>query len=109
MNYSTDEISLMKEASKVADLPNKISNTDPMEAIAEMDIPDPNKKMVSARDINHRTFEKGLFWQHIPAFKDVTEEEFLDTKWQNKNTIHKIAKLQEFLTDLTSEEFIKDA
>ncbi|MBZ0245544.1 MAG: KamA family radical SAM protein [Cyclobacteriaceae bacterium] len=109
MNYSTDEISLMKEASKVADLPNKISNTDSMEALAEMEIPDPNKQMVSARDINHRKFQGGAFWQHIPAFKDVTEEEFLDTKWQNKNTIHKIGKLQEFLIGLTSEEFIKDA
>jgi len=109
MNYSTDEISLMKEASKVADLPNKISNTDPMEAIGEMEIPDPNKQMVSARDLNHRKFQGGAFWQHIPAFKDVTEEEFLDTKWQNKNTIHKIGKLQEFLTDITSEAFIQDA
>lgn len=109
MNYSTDEISLMKEASKVADLPNKISDAEPMEALAELDIPDPNKKMVSARDINHRKFINGPFWQKIPAFKDVTVEQFLDTKWQNKNTIHKIAKLQEFLAGLATEEFIQDA
>ncbi len=109
MNYSTDEISLMKDASKVADLPNKITNVESMDAIAEMDIPDPNKKMVSARDLNHRNFKKGPFWQKIPAFRDITEEQFLDTKWQNKNTIHKITHLEEFLKDVTSEAFIKDA
>ncbi|HEY5692567.1 MAG TPA: KamA family radical SAM protein [Cyclobacteriaceae bacterium] len=109
MNYSTDEISLMKEANKVSDLPNKISDAVAFEAIAEMDIPNPNKKMVSARDIKHRTFKKGPFWQNICPFSEVTEAEFLDTKWQNKNTIHKIEKLKEFLTDLTSEIFINDA
>jgi len=109
MNYSTAEISLMKEASKVTDLPKKITDSETMEAIAEMDIPGPNKKMIAAREIKHRTFKTGAFWRTIPAFKDVTEDEFLDTKWQNKNTIHKIAKLQEFLIGLTSESFIADA
>lgn len=109
MNYSTEEISLINEATKVSDLPKKIANAESLEAIAELNIPDPNKPTVSASDLKHRLFKDGAFWQDIPAFKDVTEEQFLDTKWQNKNTIHKIAKLQEFLKDLTAEEFIQDA
>ncbi|MCB0488119.1 MAG: KamA family radical SAM protein [Cyclobacteriaceae bacterium] len=109
MNYSTDEISLIQEANKVADLPPKIAEAKHLGALAEIDIPDPNKDVVSADDLQHRQFVTGEFWKKIPAFKNISTEEFLDTKWQNKNTIHKIAKLEEFLKDLTSQEFINDA
>ncbi|MGE0589651.1 MAG: KamA family radical SAM protein, partial [Cyclobacteriaceae bacterium] len=78
-------------------------------ALAEIDIPDPNKDVVSADALQHRHFIKDEFWKKIPAFKDISKEDFLDTRWQNKNTIHKIAKLEEFLKDLTSAEFISDA
>ncbi|MEQ9592042.1 MAG: KamA family radical SAM protein [Cyclobacteriaceae bacterium] len=109
MNYTTDEISLMKEANKVSELPAKITGAEPVDTLSEIDIPDPNKDMVTAKDINHRKFKGGLFWQRIPAFKDVTEEQFLDTKWQNKNSIHKIAKLRDIVEELTSKEFMEDA
>ncbi len=109
MNYSTDEISLIKDANKVSDLPSKITNAEQLEVLGELAIPNPNKEMVSARDIAHRKFQNGPFWKRIPAFKNVTEEQFLDTKWQNKNSVHKIAKLGAIIEELTSPEFVKDA
>lgn len=109
MNYSTDEITLIKDASKVSDLPSKITGAEHMEALAELDIPNPNKEMVSAEDLIHRQFNEDEFWKKIPAFKDVSREEFLDTKWQNKNTVNKISKLCAIIEELTSKEFVEDA
>ena len=35
----------------------------------------------------------GPFWQRIPAYANVTEEQFLDHTWQAKNTITNPQKL----------------
>ncbi len=37
----------------------------------------------------------GLFWQRIPAYREVTRSTFLDHNWQAKNTITNVAKLLE--------------
>ncbi|MGE0590463.1 MAG: hypothetical protein AB7O48_17925 [Cyclobacteriaceae bacterium] len=80
MNYSTDEISLIQEANKVADLPPKIAEAKHLGALAEIDIPDPNKDVVSADALQHRHFIKDEFWKKIPAFKDISKKNFLNTK-----------------------------
>ncbi len=48
-------------------------------------------------------------WRRIPAYADVTEEQFLDHRWQAKKSITRTDKLLETLRGLVSEEFIKDA
>ncbi len=57
----------------------------------------------------HRELRAGEFWQRIPAFADVSEEQFLDHKWQMKHTITKVEKLLGALKGIVSEAFIKDA
>lgn len=63
---------------------------------------------VEAEDLAHRDLLGGDFWRRIPAFKEVTEEQFLDHRWQMKNTITKVDKLFTTLEGVVSEGFIED-
>ncbi len=72
--------------------------------------PIPAKKPpVDPSTLAYRNLLRGPFWQRIPAYKDVTEEQFLDHMWQAKHTITKPAKLLEALRDLVPAGFIEDA
>jgi len=73
----------------------------------EAEFPDA-RPTVPTETLNHRDLLGGDFWRRIPAFKDVTEEEFLDHRWQMKNTITKPAKLLEKLQGIVSDGFIED-
>src|SRR5262249_61619399 len=48
-------------------------------------------------------------WRRIPAYADVTDEQFLDHRWQAKKSITRPDKLLEALAGLVSREFIQDA
>lgn len=69
----------------------------------------PKKPPVDPSTLAYRELLRGPFWQRIPAFKDVTEEQFLDHNWQAKHTITKPAKLLEALQDLVPPSFVEDA
>jgi lysine 2,3-aminomutase len=60
------------------------------------------------KDITWRSPRRDAFWQQIPAWKDVSEEEFLDHKWQEKNAITKPEKLLSAVQELVTPEFIED-
>jgi lysine 2,3-aminomutase len=47
-------------------------------------------------------------FRRIPAYADVTDEQFLDHRWQSKKSITRPDKLLETLRELTSAEFIRD-
>lgn len=64
---------------------------------------------VDPGSLSYRQLEGGAFWTKIPAYKNISEAEFLDHKWQMKHTIVKIEKLFELLKDMVSESFLKDA
>ena len=64
---------------------------------------------VPASSLAHRDLLTGDFWRRIPAFKDVPEADFLDYRWQMKNTITKVPKLLEKVQGLVSEKFLADA
>jgi lysine 2,3-aminomutase len=57
----------------------------------------------------HRDLLGGDFWRRIPAYAGVSEAEFLDHKWQAKNSITNISKLLAALSGLVSDSFIADA
>lgn len=67
------------------------------------------KPPVAPESLAYRDLLRGPFWQKIPAYASVTEEQFLDHNWQAKNTITKPAKLLEALRDLVPPGFIEDA
>jgi lysine 2,3-aminomutase len=69
----------------------------------------PKKPPVDPSSLVYRQLRSGAWWQKIPAYKDVSEEQFLDHNWQAKNSITKIDKLLSTVQDLVPSEFIKDA
>lgn len=57
---------------------------------------------------SHRDLVDGPFWQKIPAYREVTEDQFLDHKWQARNTITKPDKLLAAVQDMVPEAFYDD-
>ncbi len=108
MYYTEEEITRIEEADNFSELPRAITKSENLEELKELKIPNPIKEPVQREVLQHRHFVKGTFWQTIPAFKDVSEEEFLDTKFQNKHTVRKVAKLKELTEGLVDPEFIVD-
>ena len=66
------------------------------------------KPQVEKKDLEWRNLRRDLFWQNIPAWKEVDQETFLNYKWQEKNAITNPKKLIKAVQDIASPEFIKD-
>jgi lysine 2,3-aminomutase len=69
----------------------------------------PKKPAVDPSTLAYRELLRGPFWQRIPAYANVTDEQFVDHNWQAKHTITNPAKLLAAVQGLVSAEFIKDA
>ncbi len=67
------------------------------------------KPPIDPATLLYKTMPEAPDWRRIPAYADVTEEQFLDHRWQAKKSITRPDKLLEALRSLVSEEFIKDA
>jgi lysine 2,3-aminomutase len=73
-------------------------------------MPPPAKKPpADPSTMAHRNLLQGEFWRRIPAYADVTEEQFLDHNWQAKSSITRVDKLLAALQGLVDETFIRDA
>jgi lysine 2,3-aminomutase len=68
----------------------------------------PLKAPVDPATLGHRDLLDGLFWQVIPAYRNVSEAEFLDHKFQMKHSITRPDKLLAAVQDLVSREFYAD-
>jgi lysine 2,3-aminomutase len=80
--------------------------------VVESPKPEPSRALkppVDPSSLSHRHLLEGDFWRRIPAYADVSEKEFLDHKWQMKNSITRIDKLLAALQGLVSPAFIADA
>ena len=66
------------------------------------------KAEVNPTELTHQALQSGKFWQKIPAYKDVTEEEFLDHKFQARNSITRPDKLLAAVQDLVPQSFYDD-
>jgi lysine 2,3-aminomutase len=66
------------------------------------------KPAVDPATLRHRELLGGAFWQKIPAYRNVSEGEFLDHKFQMKHTITRPDKLLAAVQDLVSAEFYRD-
>ncbi len=51
----------------------------------------------AARSIDHRNFRDDEFWQAIPAWKDISRDQFGDYLWQAKNSVKKLSEVKEVL------------
>ncbi len=66
------------------------------------------KPPVEPGSLVHKQLLDGPFWQRIPAYAKVTEEQFLDHHWQAKNSITKPEKLLQALANLVPQSFYDD-
>jgi lysine 2,3-aminomutase len=108
MHYSKKEISVIEEAKKFSDLPNAISDKNSLEGLVDLDIPNPIKENVEHEELQHRIFNSNEFWRKVPAFNDVTREQFSQFKFQNRFTVRSVARLEEYTKGLVDPGFIKD-
>lgn len=108
MKYTEEEITLIEEAHKFSDLPESITENENLDGLKELEIPEAIKDPVAQVELKHRDFRNDMFWHKIPAFKNVSHEEFLDVKFQNRNTVRKVDKLKELVGELVDPEFIND-
>jgi len=67
------------------------------------------KPPVELTALAHRDLLGGEFWRRIPAYADVSEAEFLDHRWQAKNSITNTTKLLAAVSGLVSDAFVADA
>jgi lysine 2,3-aminomutase len=81
----------------------------PVLNVSEAQVPAHKKPPVAAEELAHRTLLERPDWRRIPAYKDVTDEQFMDHNWQAKKSITRPDKLLETLAGIASPEFIKDA
>jgi lysine 2,3-aminomutase len=69
------------------------------------------KPPVDPASLSHRQLRprgNDAWWQDIPAFRTVSEEQFLDHRFQMKHTITRPDKLLATVQDLVSREFYED-
>ncbi len=57
---------------------------------------------------DHKDLLEGLWWQSVPRWRSVTEAEFLDHRWQLRNSVTKPQKLEEVLGNLVDTSFLED-
>lgn len=57
---------------------------------------------------DHRDLLKGKWWQVIPAWRDVSKEDFYDYRWQVRNSVTKPERLSDILGKLVSDAFLED-
>jgi len=63
---------------------------------------------VDPASLAHRDLLDGDFWRRVPAFREVTEAEFLDHRWQMKHSITKVDKLLNALRGVVDDAFFED-
>lgn len=66
------------------------------------------KPPVDPATLSYKDLLDGLFWQRIPAYRDIDEATFLDHLWQARNSITNPTKLLAALQDLVPQAFIDD-
>lgn len=107
MLYTKQELRSIKKANDFSDLPNSITE-EVFEELLNQRIPNHEKPFVEFDKLKHRVFDNSEFWRSIPAFKNVSREEFLDVKFQNRNTVRSLTKLEELLENVVNNSFIED-
>ncbi|MCG6988860.1 MAG: KamA family radical SAM protein [Gemmatimonadetes bacterium] len=77
-------------------------------SIDHIPVPEPLKEPVERSDLEHRDLDDSEFWKRIPAFRHVTPDEFLDHRFQNRNSAKSPQDLKDLLRDLAPESFLED-
>lgn len=66
------------------------------------------KPPVDPSSLRHRELTEGNYWGHLPGFADVDEATFLDHRWQAKNSVINLKRLQQIVGNLVPDAFYED-
>lgn len=64
------------------------------------------KELVTS--LKHRELRDDKFWQEIPAWKNITPEQFADHNWQSHNSIRKIEQIKNVLQHRLKDDTLQD-
>ncbi len=92
----------------VRDLAPELADKPELEELAGVEVPEFQRDPVDEGDLEHRDFDGSPFWQHIPAWKNVSRDEFLSTPFQMRNSVTNAAGVRELLTGVVTEGFLQD-
>lgn len=67
-----------------------------------------NKAPVDPASLTHRAFKTGEWWRAIPGYAEIDEATFLDHKWQAKNSVINLKRLQAVIGDAVDPAFYED-
>jgi lysine 2,3-aminomutase len=56
----------------------------------------------------HRTFRDDEFWRDIPAWRDISREQFGDHLWQARNSVISLKQVKAVLQDRLDDDIVKD-
>ena len=66
------------------------------------------RENIKIPELQHRMFRDDEFWKKIPAWADVSRDEFGDHKWQLKNSVSKVESLPKILGKRLRKEDMED-
>jgi lysine 2,3-aminomutase len=66
------------------------------------------KPLAPENAFEHKQLLEGEFWRHIPSYKNIDTETFLDHSWQSRNAVTKPKHLLDVLGNLIPEFFYQD-
>ena len=66
------------------------------------------KPPVDAAELKHKDLRGDDFWRAIPAYAALSAEEFNDHRFQSRNSVTSLKKLQQVLAGLVPDSFYKD-
>lgn len=79
-----------------------------IERLVDVVVPEMLKDPFDECELAYREFDSSPRWKRIPAFKDVSRDQFLDYAFQNRQTVTTIEQLTTVLRDLAEDDFIED-
>jgi len=65
-------------------------------------------KLDTTHSLEHRTFRDDEFWKQIPAWENVSRDEFGNHLWQAKNSIKKLDELKQVLGARVDDRLVAD-
>ena len=81
-----------------------------MSEVEEQVVPVPFaiKPVVGAAELTHKEFRDDDYWRSIPAYATLSAKEFHDHRFQSRNSVTSLKKLQQVLGDLVGDAFYQD-
>ena len=92
----------------VADVLDDVSDNPMLASLADVQVPEALKEEAPPEDLVHRHFDDSAFWRRFLPYADVTRDEFLDHKFQNKHSVQSVAQLEQLLEGVADPKFIED-